>query len=118
MPMKFLKNGKKNTDGKIYKIILSPIFINEVEDIFFYISKKLHEYDAAKSLLNRINSKIQLLKIYPNMYAKLKDKHKLDKIHRKVTIGNYIMIYTVDEDKLQVKISHIYYQGENYLDKI
>ena len=52
------------------------------------------------------------------MYAKLKDKHKLDKIHRKVTIGNYVMIYTVDEDKLQVNISHIYYQGENYLDKM
>ena len=86
--------------------------------VFFYISKKLHEHNTAKGLLNRINSKIQLLKIYPNMYAKLKDKHKLDKIHRKVTIGNYIMIYTVDEDKLQVNISHIYYQGENYLDKM
>lgn len=68
MPMKFLKNGIKNTDGKKYKIILSPIFIDEVEDIYFYISKKLKEENTAKKFINSIKSKIKLLKSYPYIY--------------------------------------------------
>ena len=118
MPMKFLKNGIKNTDGKKYKIILSPIFIDEVEDIYFYISKKLKEENTAKKFINSIKSKIKLVKSYPYIYAKLDDKHKLDVIHRKIITGSYVMIYMVNEDNLQVRISHIYYQGEDYLKKI
>ena len=48
MLMKFLKNGKKNMVAKKYKIFLSPIFIDEVEKIYFYISRELHEKNIAK----------------------------------------------------------------------
>lgn len=68
MPMKFLKNGIKNTDGEEYNIILSPIFIKEVEDIYFYISKKLHEENIAKKFIKSIKDKIKLLKKYPYIY--------------------------------------------------
>ena len=39
-------------------------------------------------------------------------------MHRKIVIGNYVVIYTVDDTKRQVNIVHIYYKGENYLEKI
>lgn len=104
--------------AKRYKILLSPIFIDEVEKIYFYISRELHEENIAKKVIKNIKDKIQLLQTSPYIYAKLEDKHKLKKVHRKIVIGNYVVIYTVDDTKRQVNIVHIYYKGENYLEKI
>ena len=43
--------------------------------------------------------------------------NRAKKKYRKMIMGNYIVLYTIDEDKKIVYVSHMYYSGSNYLNK-
>ncbi|MBO5348252.1 MAG: type II toxin-antitoxin system RelE/ParE family toxin [Clostridia bacterium] len=101
-----------------YEVILTESAKEELEDIFYYILKKLKAKKAAENFINKIERKILILEDIPNSYCII-DQCKLRKPkYRKLPINNYIVIYRVDEANKKVYIIRIVYKGRNYLKEI
>ena len=84
-------------------------------EIYDYISIRLKESLAAKRLFLKINDKISHLSKNPYIYSKAGKIDKLKREYRKIVIGNYIVLYTLDFENKKVYISHIIYGRRNYL---
>ena len=84
-------------------------------EIYDYISIKLNESLAAKRLFLKINNKISHLSKNPYIYSKAGKTDRLKREYRKIVIGNYIVLYTIDSNNKKVYISHIIYGRKNYL---
>lgn len=66
----------------------------------------------------QIEEKVNNLKRYPKMYNEV-DKYKdMYRKYRKIVVRNYILLYTIDENTKKIYISHMYYGGSNYINKI
>ena len=84
-------------------------------EIYDYISIKLNESLAAKRLFDKINNKISHLSKNSYIYSKVGKTDRLKREYRKIVIGNYIVLYTIDSKNKKVYISHIIYGRRNYL---
>lgn len=101
-----------------YKIKFTEKFLEDIEDICKYICRKLKSDKAANALRIKVIRNIENLAIAPKMYSKLEISDRLKMKFRKMIIDNYVIIYTIDESKKNIYISHMYYSGSNYLNKI
>lgn len=108
----FLKNGKKNTT---YKIHFSENSLEEINEIFIYISETLKSKNASKHFINKIISKTEVLSRFPKIYSPIQKYDKLKREYRKILIDNYILLYTINEKKKIIYISHVFYSRKNYL---
>lgn len=98
-----------------YKIIFSPDFEIEIEKTFTYISKNLHSPIAASELMGEINKRISFVKENPFMYPLCPDWLSTAGL-RKITVKNYIVVYSVDEDEQIVNFLNIFYGRRNYIE--
>ena len=105
-------------DIKQYEIIFTPTAINEIRKIYNYITKKLKSKKAADNLMNKIEEKVQNLKYAPRIYQIIKVDNQLELEYRKIVVNNYVIIYTIIENKNNIFISHVFYAGSSYLNKI
>jgi len=86
--------------------------------IYNYISNKLFASKAAKELMNAVEDVVQNLKYMPRAYRVIKKFPELELEYRRITIRNYVLIYTVSEKEKTIYIVHMYYGGSNYLNRI
>ena len=99
-----------------YEIVISDTCLEEIDETCYYIEKVLKAEQASNRLRKKIVNKIQDLKIFPKLYAKIDKKDRAGRYYRKIVINNYVIIYTIIEEDKNILISHIYYSGRNYLD--
>lgn len=111
MLKKYLKNGKKNID---YKIHFLENALDEIYEIHEYISKVLKSHSSANRFINDIISKVETLSRFPKIYSTINKYDRLNREYRKIIVSNYILLYTIDENKKYVYISHVFYGGKNY----
>lgn len=104
--------------NKYYIIKATPAYKREFRQIYNYIKKKLQNEIAAENLVKKTKKIIAELKYSPHAYREIKRGNSKRKAFRKIKINNYILLYTVDEDKKQVTVSHMFYGRSNYIDKI
>ena len=52
----------------------------------------------------------------PKMYSEIEKIDNVNRIYRRITIKNYVILYTIDEEKRVVYVAHMYYSGRNYLE--
>jgi len=109
---KLAKCGVKNTE---YRIEYSQVFLDETEDIYNYISVVLCNEGAAKKLVDKIYRKINKLKDFPRMFVRLGKIGETTERYRRIVVENYVILYTIDDDAHIVKISHIYYGKQKYI---
>lgn len=109
-----LKNYEKNTDTKEYKIVITPTAYREIDNIYEYIIEKLYNENAAKNLMREVENSIQNLKNIPKIHGKIEKVDDLKRNYRKIIVKNYIILYTIDEEKDIVYISHMYYRKRDY----
>jgi plasmid stabilization system protein ParE len=86
---------------RILDVVLLPSALENLADITGYISHKLHNPVAAHRLVDNFYKKVSGLKDYPEMYS----VHKSDAVKtvfRKITLGNYLIFYTVGEKYVYV----------------
>ena len=100
---------------KMYKVEFTEDFVEELNEIYEYISQKLYANKAAIDLLTKTIDKIFELETYPEMYMKLKKIDKLKNIYHRMVVNNYVVLYTIDYENNKVYISHIVYGKSNYL---
>ena len=100
-----------------YKVKLTDVFLEEIEEICNYITNKLKNIDASNRLREKVIYNILLLENAPKMCAKIEKVDRVKRQYRRLVVNNFIILYTVDEKEKIVYIAHIYYGGRNYLDE-
>lgn len=90
----------------------------EIRRIYSYIKENLYAEQAANNLLLKVEEYTSNLSYAPRIYAEI-DKYKgTNLIYRRIVINNYVILYTIEEENKKVYISHMYYSGSDYINKI
>ena len=105
-------------DTKKYKVIITPTAYKEINRIYDYILTDLYAETAAKELMILVEKKIQMLKEEPKIHTEIEKMDELKRRYRRVVVKNYVILYTIDEEKHIVYVSHMYYGLRNYLDDL
>ena len=105
-------------DTKRYNLEFTVSYKKDTKKIYNYIKQKLQNEIAAKNLMNKVEKYTNELKYSPHAYREIERTNSKRKAFRKIKINNYILLYTVDEDKKQVTVSHMFYGRSNYINKI
>lgn len=83
---------------KQYQIKQTPMFEQELEDIYRYLTIKLKEPNIAINFYKKVMKKIYSLKCLPERYARIYDFRNKSRDLRKLFINDYIVIYEIDND--------------------
>lgn len=97
-----------------YEIVLTDTAKEELEEIYDYISKNLHEIAAANRLMEKIEQSIFRLEQNPYSCVEVHIKPH-NEVYRKLVIDNYIALYDVDEKYKQVVVYRVLYGKMDYL---
>ncbi|MCL2859749.1 MAG: type II toxin-antitoxin system RelE/ParE family toxin [Oscillospiraceae bacterium] len=106
------------TDESTYEIEFTEEYDKELDKIYNYISKNLCAEDSAKKLLIKTEQKIINLKYSPKIYVEIKKYEGTKRRYRRLVVDNYVILYTIDEEKKIVYVVHIFYGGSDYINKI
>lgn len=99
-----------------YTLHFTKVAINDLDEIYQYITEKLFAENAATDLLERIENNIRQLMEFPNSGSRLVDEYLQLKGYRRIIVGSYIIFYIVDEQLKQVIIMRILYGKRKYED--
>lgn len=97
-----------------YKLYITDLANESLDDIVFYMIHKLKNPTAAMSFLDEIQKKYEKVCENPEMYEPVRDRRLAIKGYRKIPVDNYVIIYLVDNEKKEVEIRDIFYCGEDY----
>lgn len=98
-----------------YEVEYTEKCIEEMNEIYEYISNNLKNNNAAKRLLSKVNQQIIHLSASPEIYMKIGKADRLRREYHRMVVKNYIVLYTIDYKKSKVYISHMIYGKRNYL---
>lgn len=105
-------------DLKKYQILWTKSFKTELNNIYDYISIHLQNTIAAENIHSKIISSLCSLRYFPNGFSKINISPSESRELRKLTINNYTIVYKVNNKSRQVFILHIFYKGQNYIEKL
>ena len=89
--------------------------IEEMTEIYEYISNNLKEDNAAKKLMKEVTDQVLNLANAPELYMKIGKVDKLKREYHRMVVKNYVVLYTIDFEKKTVFISRMIYGRRNYL---
>lgn len=89
--------------------------IEEMTEIYEYISNNLKEDNAAKRLMAKVTDRVLDLANAPELYMKIGKVDRLKREYHRIVIKNYVILYTIDCKKRKVYISRMVYGRRNYL---
>ena len=95
-----------------YNINYSPKVLQDLDEIWDYISKDLSNPDAAEHVVTSILDAVDVLSEFPESGAPLEPHINLYSPYRFVTAGNYIAFYRFEENT--VYVDRVLYQKRNY----
>lgn len=98
-----------------YSINLTSQFKGEFKKIHNYIFFSLCSPKAATNLYLKIKNSILSLNLFPERYPKISIIKSTKRNLRKIIIGNYIIIYEVDNINYQVFVLHIFHCKQDYI---
>ena len=101
-----------------YKLIVSKDAHFDIDSIINYMIEKLHNMPAAIGFLNDVEKSYRNIVENPYMYSPCNDDKLRNQGYRKVTIKNYIVLYTVDEDLKVANVMRVFYDGRNYAELV
>jgi len=100
---------------KRYSVHVTQKAIDEMTEIVLYISEKLLEPNLAVKPRDRLEKEIYSLESIPLKYPLVSDKYLSDQGIRKLPVENYIIFYTVSDEKSKVNIVRVLYQKINWM---
>ncbi|MBR3158400.1 MAG: type II toxin-antitoxin system RelE/ParE family toxin [Atopobiaceae bacterium] len=96
-----------------YEIVYSPESVQDLRDISRYITSTLHSPQSARRTVAKVRDAIRSL-------AHMPKRHQLVSITslatigiRRIIVGNYLVLYLVDDDAKSVTVSRIIHGGRN-----
>lgn len=101
-----------------FKIVFTKNCKKDMDNIYEYISLKLDTPNSAKKLMRKVESTIRRLQEMPETYVIIKKYEELDMEYRRIVINNYVILYTISKEEKIIYITHMYYGGSDYINKI
>ncbi len=95
-----------------YTVIYSDDFQNEVDNLYFYILSLNNYSDIADRLTAKILDMAESLNEMPKRFAEAYDT-RLNSNLRKVTVDNFIILYSVFDERKEVLVHHVFYGGRD-----
>ena len=102
----------------MYKLQFLPIAKKDIESIISYINNNLKNSSAAKRMINIIMECASNACKFPYGIPIYQTFNKMNYDYRCIRVKNYLMFYTIDENKKIVTIVRVLYKKmniENYL---
>ena len=103
---------------EIYEIEFTEDCRDEIRDIYKYISENLKAEQSAKRLMKKMRDSVMALADSPEIYVTLPKKDRRKRDFRRMVVNNYVILYTIDENKKTIYISHMYYGKRNYMEDL
>ena len=89
--------------------------IEEMTEIYEYISNNLKENNVAKRLMTEVTHRVLELAYVPELYMKIGKVDRLKREYHRMVVKNYVVLYMIDYEKQTVFISSMIYGRRNYL---
>ena len=96
-----------------YKVIYSPLAIDDLREIYVYVSDVLNAKLAARKQVNAIRGAVRSLEFLPERFAVLDGETWGESKMHKLPVKNYVVFYLVDPENNIVKIVRIFYGGRD-----
>ena len=104
-----------DSNNEQFEVEFTNECIEEMIEIYEYISYKLKENNAAKRLMTIVTDKILQLANMPESYMKIGKIDRLKREYHRIVVKNFVVLYTIDFPKRKVYISRMLYGRRNYL---
>ena len=98
----------------MYKLEFLPIAKQDMNDIINYISTVLKNPSAALNLHNLFVMGAKSILDFPYGLSKYTAISPTNNEYRSIKIKNYLMFYTINENKKIITIARVLYQKMNY----
>lgn len=99
---------------KMYDVKITPIALEDLENIYNYIYQEQEEPQIANKLIETIEEKILSLEFMPQKFVLCKEEILRKKGYRKLIVKNYIAFYLIDEENKRVIIARVLYGARDY----
>lgn len=104
-----------DSKNKQFEVEFTEQCIEEMDNIYNYISKQLKENEAAKRLIKEVNKRVLDLSSSPNLYMKIGKVDKLKREYHRIVVKNFVVLYTIDYENKKIFVSRMVYGRQNYL---
>lgn len=86
----------------MYQICYLPLALQDIDEVITYLVEKLFAPNAAETLLNEIDKAVETLRNHPYAYPIYQAKYPLEFEIRKVPVKNFVLVYVVLEDMVEI----------------
>lgn len=97
-----------------YNVSLTSRALRDLDDIYVYIAQTLLVPETALGLVDKIEEEILSLEEMPYRFPERKTGAYTNRGYRQLFVGNYTVIYRVDEKRRQVIIVTVRYSPSQF----
>ena len=97
-----------------YSIKIMDMENKNIDDIYRYISNELLAKNAAIDIISKLESAIKSLETMPKRFPTRKTGNYARKGYRQVLVGNFIIVYRINELKKEVLVVSVRYSKNNF----
>ena len=97
-----------------YNVSLTGRVLRDLDDIYTYIAQTLLVPETALKLVDKIETEILSLEDMPCRFTEQKTGAYANRGYRQIFVGNYTVIYRVDETNRQVIIVTVRYTSSQF----
>lgn len=97
-----------------YNVSLTSRALRDLDDIYVYIAQTLLVPETALGLVDKIEKEILSLEEMPYRFPERKTGAYANRGYRQLFVGNYTVIYRVDEKRRQVIIVTVRYSPSQF----
>lgn len=97
-----------------YKVSLTNRALRNLDDIYVYIAQTLLVPETALGMVDKIEKEILSLEEMPYRFPERKTGAYANKGYRQLFVGNYTVIYRIDEKRRQVIVITIRYSPSQF----
>lgn len=101
-----------------YHIKFTKVAEDDLDEIYRHILEESSAEEIARGLLEKIETSIMKLRLFPFSCNFVSDEFLKNKGYRKLIVGNYIAFYLIDDVNNNVVIMRIIYGSRKYQDII
>ena len=98
----------------MYSLHITELAEQDLDGIVNYMAVVLANPIAASAFLDKTEDCYAHLKTKPRIYAECEDSYLRCKGYRKTLIGNYLLIFRIEERSKRVYILRFFYGGQDY----
>jgi plasmid stabilization system protein ParE len=102
----------------MYRLYLTELAEQDLDGILNYMTGELANPIAARAFLEKIEDCYALLMTRPKIYVVCEDSYLRNKGYRKALIGNYLLIFRIEEQAKRIHILRFFYGAQDYLSQL